>query len=86
MITASSIGADEVDGCRAARQMQAHEVRGSEQLIQRTISCLILLFDVGRQARALRVDDAHTKRERAQRQLATDLAEADDAELSYDKA
>jgi hypothetical protein len=58
--------------------MQTYAVGSREQFFEGKITRLVLSFDVRRQASALRIDDAHTQRDSAQRQFPTDLAQADD--------
>ncbi len=61
--------------------MQAHAVGARQQFIHTGIVRLVLLLDLRRQTRPLRVDDAHAERQRAQRQLPADLPQTHDAKL-----
>src|SRR5882724_7972296 len=60
--------------------MQAYAVGSRKQFFERKITRLILLFDVRRQASALRIDDAHAQRDGAERQFPADFAQADDTQ------
>ncbi len=66
---------------RSSGQMQTHDIRSREQLIERAIARRITFLDGVFGAPPLRVDDAHAASRGAQRQLAPDLAQPDDAQL-----
>src|SRR4249920_846566 len=62
--------------------MQAYAIGSRKQFLEREITRPILLFDVGRQASALRIDDAHAQRDGAERQFPANFAQADDTHLT----